>query len=194
MLISIKRPNSQAGVTLPEVMVATLLVAVFFASIVELNAVCLRYIDATKETVAAIQTANDRIESIRNAAFGDILTENYMKTTTGVDTAGNPLPGNGSPMPGLLVGVADSSIFASRVSEAITLTDYSTGSPGSISVIYNRAAGGSSTPVVTWSGGSSFPSSTTMVKTNVTVSWNMNFGGHSRTEQSETILSRGTKK
>ena len=45
----------QSGSTMPEIMVAALLLAVFFASIFELNAVCLRYIDASKESVAALQ-------------------------------------------------------------------------------------------------------------------------------------------
>lgn len=175
-------------------MISVLLMAAFFASIFEVNAVCLRYIDATKETVAAIQTANDRLEALRNIAFSDLVTESYMTTTTGVDTAGNPLPGNGTPAPGLLVSAADSSTFSKTISELITLTDFSTGSPGAISATYTRTPGASSTPSVVWTGGGSFPSTTTMVKANVTVNWNMMFGGASRTEQAETIIARGTKK
>ena len=53
--------------TLSEVMVGLVLLAVFFASIFELNAVCLRYIDATKESVAALQSVQDRAEIDRKS-------------------------------------------------------------------------------------------------------------------------------
>ena len=48
------------------------LLATFFASIFELNAVCLRYINATKESVAALQSVQDRAEMLRNLAFTDL--------------------------------------------------------------------------------------------------------------------------
>src|SRR6266481_1874030 len=60
------------GTTLPETAVALLLLATFFASLFELNAVCLRYIDATKESVAALQDVQDRAEMLRNLAFTDL--------------------------------------------------------------------------------------------------------------------------
>ena len=186
--------SSEAGTTLAEIMVSVLLMAGFLASIFEVNAVCLRYVEATKETVAGIQTANDRLEALRNVAFTNLISQNYMTTTTGVDTAGNPLPGNGTPAPGMLVATADTSSFSKNITETITLTDYSTGIPGSISVTYTRTPGASSTPTVSWSGGTSFPSTTTMVKANVTVSWNMTFGGRARTQQAETIIAAGQKK
>ncbi len=49
--------------TLVEVMVAAILVTIFFASIFELNAVCLRYIGASKESLAAVQSVQDRSET-----------------------------------------------------------------------------------------------------------------------------------
>lgn len=164
--------------------------------IFEVNAMCLRYIDATKETVSAIQTAQDRLETLRNVAFSDLLSQNYMVTTIGVDTAGNPLPGNGTPAPGLLVNPADTSAFSSKVTETVTITDYSSGSAGTTSVTYTRTPGATSTPTPSWSGGtSSFnAAATTLVKANVTVSWNMVFGGRARTEQIETFLASGSKK
>ena len=53
-------PNRLRGSTLMEALVAVVLLATFFASIFELNAVCLRYIDATKESVAALKVCKTR--------------------------------------------------------------------------------------------------------------------------------------
>src|SRR3954465_15276661 len=67
---TMKRSKLQArAATLPETMVALVLLVTFFASIFELNAICLRYIDATKESVAALQHIQDRAEVLRNLAF-----------------------------------------------------------------------------------------------------------------------------
>jgi type II secretory pathway pseudopilin PulG len=129
--------------TLPEVMVSVVLVAVFFAGIFEVNAMCLRYIEASKESVSAIQGVHNRIETLRNLAFVDLISQNYMTTTTGTD----PNDPN-SNLPGLLAIPPDSSLFSPRVTEVVTLTDYSTGAPGTPSVTYTRAAGATVTPRV----------------------------------------------
>jgi hypothetical protein len=51
IVLTIPRTRS-AGTTMVETMIAVSLVAAFFATIFELNAVCLRYIDASKESLA----------------------------------------------------------------------------------------------------------------------------------------------
>ena len=51
--------SPEAGLTLVEIMFAVVLVAAFFASVFELNAVCLRYVDATKESIAALQSVRE---------------------------------------------------------------------------------------------------------------------------------------
>ncbi len=67
------RPTQfQAGSTLAETLVAATLVGAFFVTIFEVNAICLRYIDASKECVAAVQGVQDRIEGLRNLAFSDL--------------------------------------------------------------------------------------------------------------------------
>src|SRR5213596_184292 len=73
-----------SGTTLTETLLAVVLVATFYASIFELNAVCLRYIDATKESVAALQSVQDRSEMLRNLSFADLVNttavQNLMAT------------------------------------------------------------------------------------------------------------------
>jgi hypothetical protein len=71
-------PN--AANTLAEVLVALLLVGIFFASVFELNAVCLHYIEASKESVTAVAAVQDRTEVLRNLAFTDLTSSSYMQT------------------------------------------------------------------------------------------------------------------
>jgi Tfp pilus assembly protein PilV len=170
MTLSLSRP--QAAGTLPEVMVSALILALFFASIFEVNGICLRYISATKDNVAAIEGVQDRLEATRALAFADLKTESYMKA--------------------FLTTPANASTFAGQVAtETITLADYATGSP---SVTYTRTPGASIVPTVSWTGGASFPATTTLVKARVQYTWNMSLTGRSRTEMTETIISDGVKK
>jgi hypothetical protein len=71
--------------------------ATFFASIFELNAVCLRYIDATKESVAALQAVQDRAEMLRNLAFTDLTNPTAVQTL--MATAPNAAPITAFPTP-----------------------------------------------------------------------------------------------
>src|SRR6188508_1122782 len=75
----LKTSKTQAA-TLPEIMIGVVLLVTFFASIFELNAVCLRYIDATKESVAALQNVQDRAEVLRNLAFTDLTNTTAVRT------------------------------------------------------------------------------------------------------------------
>ena len=68
------------GSTLTETLVGIILLVAFFASVFELNAVCLRYIDATKESVAALQNVQDRVEMLRNLAFTDLTSTASVQT------------------------------------------------------------------------------------------------------------------
>lgn len=164
----VKHPR---GDTLPELMISVVLIVGFFAAIFETNAACLRYISATKENVAAIQGVQDRLETLRSMAFTDLTTASKVTTTL-------TTPSNGSD-------------FTLRVTETVTLTDYPSGSP---TVTFTRAPGASVVPSVTWSGGSAFPATSTMLKANVRYSWTMALGRRQRTEETETIISTGVKR
>jgi Tfp pilus assembly protein PilV len=156
----------EQGITLVEVMVSVLLLAGFFASIFELNAVCLRYIDASKESVAALQSVHDRCEALRNIAFSDLTTPTYVQT--------------------LMANPANSSDFCKRATEVIKISAYPT--PNGVTQ-YTRVVGGTvtlnSTATDLGSG---------LVQIDVSTSWNMTLGGRGRTEQTSTIVSNGSKK
>src|SRR5438128_11373279 len=90
------RPTQfQAGNTLAETLVAATLVGAFFVTIFEVNAVCLRYIDASTECVAAVQGVQDRVEGLRNLAFTDLISPAYMMnpqhTPSGSTSAPTPM-------------------------------------------------------------------------------------------------------
>lgn len=157
---------TQAGVTLPEVMVASVLLAVFFASIFELNAICLRYIDASKESVAALQSVHDRTETLRNLAFRDLVSPTYVSN--------------------LLLSPPNASNFSSSASEVVKITAFPTANGVTQ---FSRAPSGTVTLDST-----AADLGTGLVQVDVAVSWNMTLGGRPRRESTTTIVSNGTKK
>jgi Tfp pilus assembly protein PilV len=161
-----KQSNPQTGTTMPEVMIAALLLAVFFASVFELNAVCLRYIDASKESVAALQVVQDRSEILRNLAFNDLTSTSYVQS--------------------LLGSPANTSEFTKKATEVVKISAYPTAngvtqftrsSNGSVTIDSTAASLGS-----------------TLVQVDVATSWLMTLGSRPRSEQITSIISNGTKK
>jgi Tfp pilus assembly protein PilV len=163
--------RNNGGFTLTEVMTSVMLLAGFFGSIFELNTVCFRYVNASKENVAAIQGVQDRLETLRSLAFTDLSSASYMTT--------------------LLTTPSNTAALAQRVVETVTISDYPNGSP---SVTYSRAAGASVTPGVAWSGGASFGTATNMVRVNVRYNWTTTFGNRARSEETESLIAGGIKK
>jgi len=160
------RWSDQAGTTMPEVLVAALLLAVFFASIFELNAVCLRYIDASKETVAALQLVQDRSETLRNLAFADLTSTSYVQ--------------------GLLAGPANASEFTKKATEVVTISAYPTANGVTQ---FTRSPSGTVTVNST-----ATSLGANLVQVNVATSWLMTLGSRARSEQITSIISNGTKK
>lgn len=174
--------HSQSGTTLIETVVAATLIAAFFAAIFEVNAVCLRYIDAAKESVAALQGVQDRVEQLRNLGFSSLTSPSYMATT-------QPTPAPSGSRPASLTLPSDSSDLAARVTETVTVSAY----PSGPTVTYTRNPGaGFVTP--SYVPASPNFSGVTLVKVNVKYAWNMTFGGRPASEEAETIISAGTKK
>jgi Tfp pilus assembly protein PilV len=154
------------GVTLPETLVAILLLATFFASIFELNAICLRYIDATKESVAALQHVQDRAEMLRNLAFTDLTKTTAVQTL--MATAPNAAP------------------FAQKATETVKISAYPTAN--GVTKFTRLPNGTVTTDSVATDLGKE------LVKVEVSVAWAMTLGARPRTEQTTNILSNGTKK
>src|SRR4029077_2224429 len=99
-----KAKPAELGMTLPEVLVAVLLLAIFCGSVFELNAVCLRYIDASKESIAALQSVHDRCEVLRNLSFSDLTTQSTVQS--------------------LLANPANSSDFCKKATEVVKIYAY----------------------------------------------------------------------
>ena len=164
---TLNRSKLQArGTTLPETMVALVLLATFFASIFELNAICLRYIDATKESVAALQHVQDRAEVLRNLAFKDLTDTATVRSL--MATSPNAAP------------------FADKATETVKLSAFPTAN--GVTQFTRLPNGTVTTDSVATDLG------TELVKVEVSVAWSMTLGGRSRTEQTTNILSNGTKK
>src|SRR3982750_3000698 len=100
------KASREAGMTFIEIILAVLLVAAFFGSIFELNAVCLRYINATKESVAALQSVHDRCEKLRNLTFTHLTSASDLQT--------------------LMAGPANASDFCKKATETVKIRAYPT--------------------------------------------------------------------
>jgi len=157
------------GTTLPEALITVVILATFFAAIFELNAVCFRYIDATKESVGALQSVQDRAEMLRNLAFTDLVTPTAVQTLM-------TTPPNGAP-------------FAQKATETVRMSAFPIPSTPNPYTQFTRSAAGVVTidSVATDLGKE-------LVKVEVKVAWNLTFGGKSRTEETTNILSNGSKK
>jgi len=161
-----KRANQlTAAMTFPEILVAVLLLAIFCGSVFELNAVCLRYIDASKESLAALQSVHDRCEVLRNLSFTDLTTTATVQST--------------------LSSAPNSSDFCKKATETVKISAYPTASGVTQ---FTRTPDGT---VTLDSTATSLGS--TLVQVDVSNSWNM-LGGRARSEQTSTIISNGTKK
>ena len=154
------------GTTLPEALVGMVLLATFFASVFELNAACLRYINATKESVAALQTVQDRAEMLRNLAFTDL-------TKTEAVQALMANPPNAAP-------------FGAKATETVKISAYPT--PNGVTQFTRSPSGVVTTNSIATDLGKE------LVKVEVNVAWTMTLGGRARTEQTTNILSNGSKK
>jgi type II secretory pathway pseudopilin PulG len=165
--------NDESGFTLVEVMVSAMLVVVFFASIFELNAVCLRYINSSKESLAALQSVQDRTETLRNLAFTDLTSTAFVQDL--MAAAANYTP-PGDPV----------TIFSKKATEVVRISKYPT--PDGVTQFTRTPNGHVALDSTATSLGAG------LVKVDVSVSWNMTAGGRVRAEQTTSLVSNGTKK
>ncbi|MDQ6765644.1 MAG: hypothetical protein M3Z22_06030 [Verrucomicrobiota bacterium] len=197
----LKKQPSETGATLPELMIAAMVMGLFFSGIFEMSAVCLRYISSSKENISAIECVQDRIEQLRGTDFTSLLSQNYLSTVPPVPAAS---PSPSPPQRRNLTVPSNASPLAQQATETVKISTYSGTGPTTPSVTYVRAKGAqinstpfsdvNVTPTVTWNGGGSFPATTASVQVDVTYAWTATLGGRSRKETSSTIISAGTKK
>ncbi len=182
-----------------ETLVASTLLAAFFATIFELNAVCLHYVDAGKESLAAVQGVQNRIDALRNLAFSNLTDSSYlqslMATPADVPPGCDPSP-SATPQP-CNPATYSSDFIRNKVTEVVTLSAYPT--PNANNTQITRGPGALVTPTInstdsTLAQCGANSGATCLVKVNVTFTWSMTFGGRAASEQSETIISAGTKK
>jgi Tfp pilus assembly protein PilV len=199
--MNLRYRKSESGVTLPELMITALVLGVFFASLFEVSAVCLRYISASKENITAVECVQDRIEQLRALDFTSLTNTTYLAV------APTPPPASPAPTPPQrrnLTTPANASGLAKNAIETVKISNFSGGTIATPAVTFVRTAGASINettafadtniaPSITWSGGSTL-SSATAVQVDVTYEWNAVMGGRTRRETSSTIVSAGTKK
>lgn len=158
--------RSTTAMTLPEVLVALLLLGLFLPSVFAVNGVCLRLINATKESTAALQSLHDRCETLRNLAFTDLISASQVQS--------------------LMTTPANASDFCKNATEVVTMSAYPTAT--GVTQFTRSPSGSVTTNSVATSLGSA------LVQVTISSSWNATFGGRARSEETTTIISNGTKK
>src|ERR1700757_16750 len=98
------RSTSEAAVSLPEVLVAIVLLGFFIPCIFEVNSLCLRFISAAKQSVAALDSVHDRCEALRNLNFSDLI--------------------NSSSVQSIIAAPANASDFCKNATEVIRISGY----------------------------------------------------------------------
>jgi len=158
--------RSTTAMTLPEVLVALLLLGLFLPSVFAVNGVCLRLINATKESTAALQSVHDRCETLRNLAFTDLISASQVQS--------------------LMATPPNASGFCKNATEVVTMSAYPTAT--GVTQFTRSPSGSVTTNSVATSLGSA------LVQVTISSSWNATFGGRARSEETTTIISNGTKK
>lgn len=187
--------------TLPEVMIAAVVVVIFFASIFQVSAVCLRYISSSKENISAIECVHDRSEQFRSLPYTD-LVDPVFETATSTPPAASPSAA--PPQRRNLTTPSNASELTSQATEVITFSKFSGNAPTTPSVTFTRLPGAKIdntapyadtpvTPTAVWTGGSTLQGAR-IVQVDVIYQWNSVLGGRARSETSSTIIAEGTKK
>ena len=154
------------AMTLPEVLIALLLLGLFLPSVFAVNSICLRLVSATKESTAALQSVHDRCEALRNLAFSDLTSTSYVQN--------------------LMLKAPNGSDFCKNATEVVTISAYPVATGASR---FTRSPDGSvaANPIAASLG-------STLVQVTISTSWSATFGGRARSEETTTIISNGTKK
>jgi Tfp pilus assembly protein PilV len=160
------RAKVDAGITLVEVLVSSFLLATLFGAIFQLNAICLRYVSAGKDSMAAISNVHDRAEALRNTAFRDLTDVDFVRA--------------------LLATPANASEFAQKAPEVVRISAYPT--PNGVTQFSRSANGNVSVDSTATSLGSS------LVQIEVSSTSPGGLAGRPQTERAITIVANGTKK
>ena len=160
------RARVDAGITLVEVLVSSVLLATVFGAIFQVNALCLRFVSAGKESMAGISNVHDRAETLRNTAFRDLTDVDYVKT--------------------LLAAPANASEFAQKAPEVVRISAYPTAN--GVTQLTRSADGSITVNSTATNLGKS------LVQVEVSCTWKGGLAGRQQTERAVTIVANGTKK
>jgi type II secretory pathway pseudopilin PulG len=162
--------HSRGGFTFGEVLVAMGIITGFLATAFLVNARVLQNLKAQKETIAATQTFQERVEQIRSSSFSNLATTAYLQNT-------------------ILNADAQSSASLPGATEVITVGVYPP--DGSTSTQMTRQNGAvtvnSTSPVLTDPNQLKLVN---LIRIDLQLTWT-GLGGLSRSRRTSTIIGRG---
>jgi hypothetical protein len=117
------RRKAETGISIPEVLVATCVMAIGFVSIWTAAGQCIRVAQAHRETIAATETLMRRVEDCRAAGWNTIVSADSIKA----DILQTP-PADGG--------------FLNHIEEQITVAPYPAVTPAPTPIIVQRHSNG----------------------------------------------------
>lgn len=164
------RASRDAAFTLIEIMVASVIIAIFMSGMFALNSQAFQLLRSSQGVVAAEQCTRDRLDKMRNAAFDSMVDPTYIRDTV-LATTGNTFP----PLSGMIVTI-DVTINPrpSVVSSDVKSVSVTRNASGTASIVQNGD-------------GTVKNEKTVMVTT--TVTWAVR--GVTRTHQGYTLITPG---
>ena len=162
-----ERPSytrSAGAFTLVENAVAVAIVGLFFVALYMLNTQCLYMLNSGREAVAAEQSAQDRLEQLRNCTWAQLTDANYLRdnilsaSTTGARNLGS-------------------------VTETVTVNAYPIALSPAISIVRSNGT-------ATAASSNASIANTDIVRVDLALNWQAGPGGRSRTQAVTTLIAQ----
>lgn len=159
--------RSRSGVALVEVMMAGAAIALFMAGLFTMNSFSAKTVRAGKETVAASNIVQERLDQLRKGTWFNVTDPAYVQTLLGTAA------GSGAPLSGL--------------TERITINVYPAASPALTPIQVTRSANGT----VTINSSNTALQQKPMVRADITATWTGSRSGATRTRTVSTVIAQG---
>lgn len=163
------RRSAQAGITIPEVMVAAVIMAIGLIGVWTATGQCIRLAQSHRETIAATETLMRRVEDCRASGWNTIVSGDSIKA----DILQTPAADGG---------------YLNNLEEQITVTPYPAVTPAPTPIIVQRHANGF-VEVISQPSAGLYLRSLLAVRADIQVTWTSGLGQRKRTRVFSTVIS-----
>lgn len=163
------RRNAETGISIPEVLVATCVMAIGFIAVWTATGQCIRLAQAHRETIAATETLMRRVEDCRAAGWNTIVSGDSIKA----DILATPAADGG---------------FLNNIEEQITVTPYPAVNPPPTPIVVQRHSNGL-VQIVSQPAAGLYLRSILAVRADIQVTWTSGQNERQRQRMFSTVIS-----